>query len=133
MGDEVSIQTIDGGRAPCPGLGTTCKTTKSLPVHPDPHRGEADGTRRHRSFGSNPAWRCDTDDHLLTLFISTFPLPFQQSWTVFHLNCKTVTHVIFALRMQPFVLEDWRRLPSPGKLVGDIGRPTSHLWDSIHI
>jgi hypothetical protein len=86
-----------------------------------------------RSFGSNPAWRCDTDDHLLTLFNSTFPLPLQQSWTVFRLNCGTVTRVISALRMQPFALDDWRRLPSPGKLVGDIGRPTSHLWDSIGI
>jgi hypothetical protein len=40
-------------------------------------------------------------------------------------------HVISALRMKPFVLDDWRRLPSPGKLVGEIGQPTSHLWDSI--
>jgi len=39
-----------------------------------------------RSFGSNPAWHCNNDDALLTLFNSTFPLPSQQSWTVFHLN-----------------------------------------------
>jgi endoglucanase Acf2 len=39
--------------------------------------------------------------------------------------------VIFALRMKPFVLDDWQQLPLPGKLVGNIGQPTSHLWDSI--
>jgi len=86
-----------------------------------------------RSFGSNPAWQCDSDDDLLTLFNSTFPLPSQQSWTVFRPNYRTVMRVISALRMKPFVLDDWRRLPSPGKLVGEIGQPTSHLWDSIRI
>jgi hypothetical protein len=86
-----------------------------------------------RSFGSNPAWRCDTDDELLTLFNSTFPLPSQQSRTVFRLNSKAVARVISALRMQHFALDDWRRLALPGKLVGDIGNPTSHLWDSIRI
>jgi hypothetical protein len=58
----------------------------------------------------------------------------QQLWTVFRLNnCKTVMRLISALRMQPFVLDNWQRLPSPGKLVGNIGTPTSQLWDSIHI
>jgi hypothetical protein len=86
-----------------------------------------------RLFGSNPVWHCKTNNALLTLFNSTFPLPAQQSWTVFHLNCKTVMRVISALWMQPFVLDNWRRLPSPGKLVGEIGKPTSHLWESILI
>ncbi len=40
---------------------------------------------------------------------------------------------ISALRMKPFVLDDWQQLPLPGKLVGDIGKPTSHLWDLIRI
>ena len=84
-----------------------------------------------RSFGSNPAWHCNSDDELFTLFNSTFPLPSQQSRTVFHLDCRTVMRVISALRMKPFVLDDWLRLPSPGKLVGDIGQPTLHLWDLI--
>ncbi len=84
-----------------------------------------------RSFGSSPAWHCKSNEELLTLFNSTFPLPSQQSWTVFHLDCRTVMRVISALRMKPFMLDDWRRLPSPGKLVGNIGQPTSHLWDLI--
>jgi hypothetical protein len=84
-----------------------------------------------RSFGSNPAWHCNSDNELLTLFNSTFPLPSQQLWTVFHLDCRTVMRVISALRMKPFVLDDWRQLPLPGKLVGNIGQPTLHTWDSI--
>ncbi len=67
-----------------------------------------------RSFGSNPVWHYHSDNELLTLFNSTFPLPSQQSWTVFHLDCKTAMRVISALRMKPFVLDNWRRLPSPG-------------------
>jgi hypothetical protein len=54
-----------------------------------------------RLFGSNPAWKCDTDDELLTLFNCTFPLPCWQLWMVFHPNFTLVTHVILALRMTP--------------------------------
>jgi hypothetical protein len=86
-----------------------------------------------RSFGSNPVWHCDNDDALLRLFNSTFLIPSQQSWTVFCLNYKTVMHVISALRMKPFAQDNWRQLPSPGKLVGNIGPPTSQLWDLIRI
>ena len=32
-----------------------------------------------RSFGSYPAWHCNSDDELLTFLNSTFPLPSQQS------------------------------------------------------
>jgi hypothetical protein len=55
-----------------------------------------------QSFGSNPAWKCDTHDNLLTLFNSTFPLQSQQSWTVFYLNCKAGTHVTFRLADDAF-------------------------------
>jgi hypothetical protein len=57
-----------------------------------------------RSFGSNPAWKCNMDDDLLTLFNPTFPLSHQKSWTVFCLNCKGVTRVTSALQMKPFNL-----------------------------
>jgi hypothetical protein len=59
-----------------------------------------------RLFGSTPAWQCDTDAVLLTLFNPMFPLPNQSSWTVFHLNCKVVTLVTSALRTRHFVLDD---------------------------
>jgi hypothetical protein len=135
MGNKTSIKALNGSGAPSSSSGPQSKTTKSVPVHTNSHCGQTYGHCRipSRSFGSNPAWHCASDNELLTLFNSTFPLPSQQSWTVFRLNRKTVTRVISALRMQPFALDDWRRLPSPGRLVGAIGEPTSQLWDSIRI
>ncbi len=84
-----------------------------------------------RLFGSTPAWQCDTDAALLTLFNPMLPLPNQSSWTIFHLNCKVVTLVTSALRTRHFVLDDWRRLPKTGKHIGDIGARTSNLWGWI--
>ncbi len=84
------------------------------------------------SFGSHPAWHCATDSNVLTLFNSMFPLPNQQSWTVFCPNYKVAMHVISALRMQPLKLDGWRRLPKVGRHVGKIGAPTFSLWEWIH-
>jgi hypothetical protein len=61
-----------------------------------------------------------------------FPLPTQTSWNVFQLNCKMVTRVIFALRMTPFTLDDWRKLPKVGRHAGVIGVLMSNLWEWIH-
>ena len=84
-----------------------------------------------RSFGSNPAWTCASNTDLLNLFNSRFPLPQQKSWTVYHPNCAVVMRVISALRMKPFVLDDWRRLPTRGRCVGEIGAPMSNTWEWI--
>ncbi len=84
-----------------------------------------------RLFGSNPAWTCKSDSELLTLFNTCFPFPSKQSWTVYRLNCAVVTRVILALRMQPFILDNWRRLPTRGKCIGKIGVPTSNSWEWI--
>jgi hypothetical protein len=84
-----------------------------------------------QSFGSTPAWQCNTDAALLTLFNPMFPLPNQSSWTIFHLNCKVVTLVTSALRTRHFMLDDWRQLPKTGKHVGNIGARTSNLWGWI--
>jgi hypothetical protein len=84
-----------------------------------------------RSFGSNPVWKCDTVDDLLTLFNPMFPLPHQKSWTLFHLNCKVVTRVTSAVRTKPFYLAKWRQLPRVGQHVGKIGVPMSNLWGWI--
>jgi hypothetical protein len=84
-----------------------------------------------RSFGSTPAWQCDSDVDLLMLFNPMFPLPNQSSWTVFHLNCKVVMLVTSALRTQHFVLDDWRGLPKTERHSGDFGAHTSNLWGWI--
>jgi hypothetical protein len=73
-----------------------------------------------RSFGSNPAWACVSNTDLLNLFNSCFPLPQQKSWMVYHPNCAVVTHVISALRMKPFALDDWRQLPTRGRCIGEL-------------
>jgi hypothetical protein len=84
-----------------------------------------------RLFGSNPTWKCDTDANLLTLFNPMFPLPHQNSWMVFHLNCKVVMHVTSALQMTHFARDDWRQLPRSRRHVGKIGAHTSNLWGWI--
>ena len=126
---------LQGGGALVQALALRAKQQKACPFTPIHIAGKhmAIADIPSRLFGSNPAWHCVSDEDLLTLFNSSFLLPSQQSWTVFRLNCGIVTRVISALRMQPFVLDDWRRLPSPGKLVGDIGKAMSQLWDSIRI
>ena len=85
-----------------------------------------------RSFGSNPAWFCKTDDQLLTLFNATFPLPNQASWTVYHISSRLAMKVISILRMKPFTADEWRRLPEKGKFIGSVGPPMSSLWAWTH-
>jgi hypothetical protein len=83
-----------------------------------------------RLFGSNPT-TCNSDADLLTLFNNHFPLPQQQSWTVYRLSYAAVTRVTSILQMKPFVLDDWRRLPTRGKCAGEIGAPMSNTWEWI--
>ena len=85
-----------------------------------------------RSFGSEAAWYCKTDAQLLTLFNSTFPLPNQGSWTVFHLSSEIATRMISILRMKVFTADEWRRLPKKGKFTGSVGSPMSSLWEWTH-
>jgi hypothetical protein len=82
-----------------------------------------------RSFGKEPKWHCKSDDNLLTLFNKLFPLPNQNSWTVFHPSCAIFTRVCSVLRMKATSAEEWRRLPGVGRHVGKIGEPSSHLWE----
>jgi hypothetical protein len=38
------------------------------------------------SFGSEPKWHCRSNTNLLTLFNNLFPIPSQNSWTVFQIS-----------------------------------------------
>ena len=38
------------------------------------------------SFGSKPKWHCKFNTELLTLFNNLFPIPSQNSWTVFQFS-----------------------------------------------
>jgi hypothetical protein len=61
-----------------------------------------------RSFGSEPQWFCRTNNDLLTLFNTTFPLPNQSSWNVFQLSYALSTRMTSVLPMKDFTLEEWR-------------------------
>jgi len=82
-----------------------------------------------RSFGSNPDWHFKTHEELLTFFNARFPLPSQNSWTVFQISKRLSTKVISLLLTKRFELAEWRRLPPIGKHIGTIGRPTANLWE----
>jgi hypothetical protein len=82
-----------------------------------------------RLFGSEPKWLCKTTTDLLTMFNNLFPLPTQDSWTVFQLTYATGMQVTSILLTMDSTLEEWRRLPKVKNLVGNAGRPTSHLWE----
>ena len=82
-----------------------------------------------RSFGQPKKWHCESHDELLTLFSKNFPLPKQNCWTVYQLSSALSMRVVSVLRMKLTTLDAWRRLPSPGKHIGNAGVPTSKLWE----
>jgi hypothetical protein len=85
-----------------------------------------------RSFGSNPAWHWKTNDEFLTNFNSMFPLPQQNSWSLFDLSLEIFMRVVCVLRMKASTLEEWRRLPRIGTYVGGNGVASSELWKWTH-
>ncbi len=80
-----------------------------------------------RSFGSKPKWHFKSDIDLLTFFNATFPLPQKNSGTVCQPTSAIAMRMISILRMKPFTLDDWRRLPTVGKSIGTIGNNTRRL------
>ena len=81
------------------------------------------------SFGSEPKWHCKSNTELLTLFNNLFPIPSQNSWTIFQISYAVGMRVTSVLQMKDSTLEEWRRLPKVGKHAGAAGRPMSHLWE----
>jgi hypothetical protein len=86
-----------------------------------------------RSFGSESKWHFKTKDNLLTFFNASFPLPHKNSWSVCQPTSKIAMRVISILRIMPFKLEDWRRLPAVAKKNGTVGKPIRGLWEWTHI
>jgi hypothetical protein len=81
-----------------------------------------------RSFGGVKKWYCANDSDFLTMYNSMFPLPNQESWTLFRLSSKIATKIISILQTKAIDADAWRRLPKPGKLIGPIGNASSNLW-----
>ncbi len=86
-----------------------------------------------RSFGSKPKWHFKIEADLLTFFNASFPLPHQNSWSGCQPTSKIAMRMISILRIVPFKLEDWRRLPAVAKNIGTIGKPMQGLWEWTHI
>ena len=107
------------------------KIRESSPITPQHIKGEHNAITDipSRSFGSNPQWHFKTHDELLTFFNNRFPLPQQNSWTVFQISQRLSTKVISLLLTQRFVLAEWRRLPPLGKHIGKTGKATANLWE----
>ncbi len=82
-----------------------------------------------RSFGSEQKWHFKSELDLLIFFNCHFMLPLQNSWTVCQPTSGIATRVISVLRMTPFTLDDWRRLPAAGKNIGSTGKSTWLLWE----
>ena len=123
-GSMVSAQLI---RA----LALQLKLTGTCPITPLHIAGEENSMTDipSRSFGSKNKWHCKSNTELLTLLNNLFPIPLQNSWTVFQISYEVGMRVTSMLQMKDFTLEEWRRLPKVGKLVGAAGRPMSHLWE----
>ena len=112
-------------------LALRLKTAGASPLTPFHIRGihNAMTDIPSRSWGSNPAWKCESSHDLLNMFNSRFPLPNQASWTVYQVNSKVYMRVISALRHKHLTLAEWRRLPRHGRSIGPIGPAMSNLWE----
>ena len=82
-----------------------------------------------RSFGSEKKWFCKSDAELLSLYNKLFPLPNQQSWTVFRPSSAIFSKVLSVLRMKDISMVEWRRLSKIGKFTGPIGASIAKLWE----
>lgn len=60
------------------------------------------------SFGIVPAWHWKTNYDFLTKFNTMFPLPQQNSWSLFNLSLDVFLRVVCVLRMKDSTLDEWR-------------------------
>ena len=83
------------------------------------------------SFGSEKKWFCREDkfeSELFELYNSQFPLPDQNLWTVFRPSQKIMSLIFSALRTEVLEMDEWRRLPKPGRHTGKNGVATANLF-----
>jgi hypothetical protein len=115
-------------------LALRLKTLHACPLTPMHIEGKqnAISDMPSRSFGSKPKWTCKTNEDLLTIFNSMFPLQMQKFWMVYCRNCAVATRMISILQMKLFALDKWRQLPKVGRHVGNIGAHMSDQWEWIY-
>ena len=112
-------------------LALRLKLTRCCPLTPLHVAGKQNSMAdmASRSFGSVSQWFCDSDADFSLMFNKLFPLPSQNTWTVFRLSTNLVMRVISVLRMTDSSLAEWQRIPKIGQNIGPIGAPMSHLWE----
>ena len=99
-----------------------------IPMHiPGPENSISDIPSR--SFGGKAKWHCKTDAEFLTLFNSSFPLPNQTPWRLYHLPPSLVSRVISVLVTQASEPAEWRLLKRPKTSTGGTGRTMRKLWE----
>ncbi len=87
-------------------LALHLKSHQCCPLLPLHIKGDANALTNipSQSFGSIPSWHFQTNNDLQKKINSTFPLPEQNSWTVFQLHPDVAMKVISVLQMQHFML-----------------------------
>ena len=112
-------------------LAMRLKLAKASPLIPMHIAGEQNAISDipSRSFGGKAQWNCKTDREFLTLFDSTFPLPKQNCWTLFHLPKEICTRVISVLLTQASEPQEWRRPSNKRTSISTRGAPMSNLWE----
>lgn len=85
-----------------------------------------------RFFGSEQKWFCreekdETD--LFNLYNSHFCLPDQNLWTVFRLSREIMSRIFSVLRTEVLGMDEWGRLPKPGRHTGKSGVSTANLFE----
>ena len=114
-------------------LALRLKTNGCCPITPLHVAGKCNrmADMASRSFGSTKQWHHDSDNSFAAAFNNLFPLPQQNTWTVFRLTGNICTRVTSILRTTPSTLDEWRRIPKIGRHIGKIGAPTSSQWGWI--
>jgi hypothetical protein len=112
-------------------LALWLKLNKICPITPLHIAGEENSMTDipSRSFGSKPKWHCRSNTDLLTLFNNLFPIPSQNSWTVFQVSYAVGMQVTSVLQMRDFTLDEWPQLPKVRKHVGPVSQPMLYLWE----
>ena len=111
-------------------LALWLKMTKSCPLTPVHVAGKRNRMAdfASRSFGHPKSWHCTSDSHFALTFNARFPLPNQNTWTIFRPSSEICMRVISLLRTELSSLDEWRRIPRIGRASGPTGVPMSALW-----
>ena len=82
-----------------------------------------------RSFWKKVKWYCNSDNDFLTMFNEKFPLPSQNSWSLFQIPKRLSSRVISILLTQASTTHEWTRLSKARTSTLTRGVPMRKLWE----